>query len=235
MSLTLMALGAGIGLSSISPWPNSGTSTTRLAPMAIIWIILVQILSSAIGGYLAGRLRTKWVALHNHEVFFRDTAHGFLVWAVGLVLAALFLSSTAIGVMRNDGNAAVDARVHPNDYYVDALFRSEHPEVSRNDAAIRTEAELILERSLRQGLPPQDRAYLADLVSARTGLSKAGANSRVEDVIAQARYAADNARKALAHSLYWLFVALLSGAFFGSYAATIGGRQRDNVPAHVPA
>jgi hypothetical protein len=203
--------------------------------MTIVWVILVQILSSAIGGYLAGRLRTKWVALHNHEVYFRDTAHGFLVWAVGLVISVLFLSSSVTGVIRNESNAVVDSRVRPNEYYVDALFRSAHPEANRNDAETRTEGGLILEHSLRQGLPRQDRAYLADLVSARTGLSKAEAESRVDDVIAQARYAADNARKALAHSFYWLFVALLFGAFCGSYAATIGGRQRDNVPAHAPA
>jgi len=32
---------------------------------------------------------------HNHEVFFRVTAHGFLVWALGAVLSASILASTA--------------------------------------------------------------------------------------------------------------------------------------------
>jgi hypothetical protein len=44
-----------------------------------------------------------------------------------------------------------------------------------------------------------------------------------------AKQAADTARKTAAHLSLWLFVALLSGAFFASLAATIRGRQRDNV------
>ena len=138
-----MTLGAGIGLSSISLWP-SAANASRLAPMAIVWVILVQILSCALGGYLAGRLRTKWVAVHSHEVYFRDTAHGFLAWAVGLVLTVLFLSSTATTVARNEAAAPSDARAHASDYFVDTLFRTAHPELTRNDEAFRAEAGVIL-------------------------------------------------------------------------------------------
>jgi len=89
---------------------------------------------------------------------------------------------------------------------------------------------VILANALRRGaLPDYDSAYLAQLVSARTGLSPADAQARVSQVFDQARQAADTARRALAHSLYWLFLALLVGAFCASYAATIGGRQRDQV------
>jgi len=236
LSLSLMTLGAGIGLSSVSMWPNSGVGASRLAPMAVIWVILVQILSCALGGYLAGRLRTKWVAVHTHEVYFRDTAHGFLVWAVGLVLTVLFLSSTASTVARNEAIAPGDPRAHASDYFVDTLFRTPRQETSANDAAIHAEAGLIMANAIReQALAPQDRMYLTQLISTRTGLNKAEAERRVDDTFAADRYAADNARKALAHSFYWLFVALLCGAFFASFAATIGGRQRDHVPAHVPA
>jgi hypothetical protein len=236
MSLALMTLGAGIGLSSVSMWPNSGVSASRLGPMAVLWVILVQILSCAFGGYLAGRLRTKWIAVHTHEVYFRDTAHGFLVWAVGLVLTVLFLSSTATTVARNEAIASNDTRAHASDYFVDSLFRTAHPETSRNDEPARAEAGLILANAMREpALVPQDRLYLTELVSAHTGLNKAEAERRVDDTVAADRYAADNARKALAHSFYWLFVALLCGAFFASFAATVGGRQRDHVPAHVPA
>ena len=235
MSLSLMTLGAGIGLSSISLWP-SADNASRLAPMAIVWVILVQMLSCALGGYLAGRLRTKWVAVHSHEVYFRDTAHGFLAWAVGLVLTVLFLSSTATTVARNEAATPNDTRTHAGDYFVDTLFRTARPELTRNDEPFRAEAGVILATSLRQqALFPQDRAYLAELVSARTGLNKTEAERRVDDTVAADRYAADNARKALAHTFYWLFVALLCGAFFSSHAATIGGRQRDHVPAHASA
>jgi hypothetical protein len=76
LSLILLALGSGFGLASVSPWPNSGASVTTFTAMTAIWLIIVQWFSSGLGGYLTGRLRTKWVGVHTHEVFFRDTAHG---------------------------------------------------------------------------------------------------------------------------------------------------------------
>jgi hypothetical protein len=78
-------------------------------------------------------------------------------------------------------------------------------------------------------VPPADRSYLVDLTAAKTGISEADADKRVSNVFAQAQQAADQARKAVAHSLYWTFLALLVGAFCASFAATIGGRQRDHV------
>src|SRR5437763_1731138 len=74
-ALLLFALGAGVGFSSVSPWPNSGASPTTFTVMTAIWLIVVQWLSSGLGGYLAGRLRTKWTGVHSDEVYFRDTAH----------------------------------------------------------------------------------------------------------------------------------------------------------------
>ena len=76
ITLLLVALGAGIGLSSVSPWSSSNPTATTFTLLAAVWLIIVQWLSSGLGGYLAGRLRTKWVGLHTDEVFFRDTAHG---------------------------------------------------------------------------------------------------------------------------------------------------------------
>jgi len=81
LSVILLALGTGLGLSSISPWSNVGASASAVVG-GIVWLIAMQIIASAMGGYLAGRLRTKWATIHTHEVYFRDTAHGFLVWAV---------------------------------------------------------------------------------------------------------------------------------------------------------
>ena len=75
LSLILLALGSGFGLASVSPWPNSGASVTTFTAMTAIWLIIVQWVSSGLGGYLTGRLRTKWVGVHTHEVFFRDTAN----------------------------------------------------------------------------------------------------------------------------------------------------------------
>src|ERR1700687_4955150 len=93
--LILLALGTGLGFSSVSPWSNGGVSASASGTAAIVWLILMQIISSSMGGYLAGRLRTKWAHIHTDEVYFRDTALGFLAWAVALVITAAFLASAA--------------------------------------------------------------------------------------------------------------------------------------------
>src|ERR1700683_5518416 len=93
MALILLSLGTGLGFSSISPWSDVGASAATVSKAAIAWLIVTQIMASALGGYLAGRLRTKWTNVHTDEVYFRDTAHGLLVWAVGMVLTAGFLAS----------------------------------------------------------------------------------------------------------------------------------------------
>jgi hypothetical protein len=244
LSLILLALGTGVGLSSLSPWSSAGVSASTVTKGAIVWLILTQIVAAAMGGYLAGRLRTKWVSVHTHEVYFRDTAHGFLVWSVSLVITTAFLASAATSmvsgnVARNDvgATAAGEARSDPYGYFVDSLFRSDRPAADLNaDAALHAEVGLILARGLREGyVPSTDRAYLAQLVTARTGMDQAEAQRRVAEVLNQARQAADDARRATAHFLYWTFLALLIGAFCASYAATIGGRQRDNVASYTPA
>jgi hypothetical protein len=236
LSLILLALGTGIGLSAISPWSDGGDSASRVGLVAILWLVLVQIVASAVGGYLAGRLRTKWVSIHTHEVYFRDTAHGFLVWAVGLVITAVFfasaMTSMAGGTARNSATIAGESAVGVgNEYFVDSLFRTDHPAAtSRIDPSIRAEASLVLVNAIRQpNMPAADKTYLTQLVSATTGLNQADADRRVDETVSADRQAVDDTRKALAHSLYWLFVALLIGAFCASYAATIGGRQRDRV------
>ena len=95
LSLILLALGSGLGLSSVSPYSNVGASASTVSGMAIGWLILMQVIAMSMGGYLAGRLRTKWASIHNDEVYFRDTAHGFLVWALSLVITVFFLASAA--------------------------------------------------------------------------------------------------------------------------------------------
>src|SRR5450759_924062 len=148
LSLSLLALGAGIGLSSVSPWSNMGASASAIGIGAIVWLIVTQMLAATLGGYLAGRLRTKWVNIHTDEVYFRDTAHGFLVWAVGLVITAAFLASAATSMIggaerasaaaaENSGTAQSGGQASdPNEYFVDILFRSVRPAPDPNDASM---------------------------------------------------------------------------------------------------
>jgi hypothetical protein len=232
LSLILLALGAGTGLSSVSPWGGSGASATAVGRGAILWLIVMELVASAIGGYMAGRLRTKWVNVHTDEVYFRDTAHGFLVWAVSVVLTGAFLASAAGfmvgGAARAAGSQTNGQTADPDTYFVDALFRTNPP--MPIDPAARAESETILMNALRErDLTAFDRTYLTELVAAKTGMTGDDAEKRVTEVVDQARLAADTTRKAVAHSLYWLFLALLIGAFSASFAATMGGRQRDRM------
>jgi len=196
----------------------------------------MQVIASALGGYTAGRLRTKWARIHSDEVHFRDTAHGLLVWAVGVVITAYFLASAATtmvgGGTQLGASAAAQANdglVGPSAYFVDTLFRSNPPKTDGNDL-MTAEAGRLVSYSLTQNeLASADKTYLGVLVAARTGLSQADSEKRVNEVIAAARQTADSARKTAAHTLLWIFVALLIGAFSASYSATVGGRQRDHV------
>jgi len=98
ISIILLSLGSGLGLSTVSPWSWSNPSPTTFGVVAAIWLIVTQWLASGVGGYLTGRLRTKWVGIRTDEVFFRDTAHGFLAWALATVLVATFLTLAASAV-----------------------------------------------------------------------------------------------------------------------------------------
>jgi hypothetical protein len=238
ISLLMLALGAGFGLSSVSPWSNVGLSASTAGWMAIIWLVFSQIVACSLGGYLAGRLR-KWQAIHNDEVHFRDTANGFTAWAVALVITVAFLGAAAssmAGAMAASGQdragtteATSQSGAAGTSYYVDRLFRSDRPSTD-NDSQLRGEAGRVFARTLLPDAPSNgDTSYLAQLVAAKTGLSANDATKRVSDTLSEARQAEDNARKAVAHLLLWIFLALLTGAFCASYAATIGGRQRDGV------
>jgi hypothetical protein len=233
VSLIMLALGAGFGLSAVSPWSNVGASASAVGGAAIAWLIVNEVISCALGGYLAGRLRTKWVSVHTDEVYFRDTANGFLVWAVAVVMTVAFMASAASFMVGNAAQKepskdATDA----GSYFVDRLFWADTPAAQPIDPAVRTEAGLLLANTLRpKDTSAADQAYLGKLVAAKTGLSPADADKRVAQVISEDQQAEDAARKTASHLLLWIFLALLIGAFCASYAATIGGRQRDHVKA----
>jgi hypothetical protein len=238
LSLILLALGAGLGLSSISPYSNNGLSASALGTSAIIWLIVMEILSSSMGGYLAGRLRTKWAGIHSDEVYFRDTAHGFLAWSTALVITAAFLASAASAMIgsapaadSSPGSRQVSSQsTDPNAYFVDSLFRSDGSKPEQANGDLRAETAVIFANGLLLGeLPATDKTHLDQQVSAQTGLDQSQADKRVSDIFASAQQHAEAARKAIAHTLLWTFLALLIGAFCASFSATIGGRQRDHV------
>ncbi|MBB3289445.1 MULTISPECIES: hypothetical protein [unclassified Rhizobium] len=251
ITLILLLLGSGVGLTMVSPWSDQSNSATAVGITAAIWLVVVQWLSSAIGGYLTGRLRTKWVEVHSDEVFFRDTAHGFLSWALATVFVAGFLASSLTSLASASANAAgqvaqnavsagAAASTRGADataYFTDALLRPAKAadRAQSDDGAAAAEISRILVQGAASGqLPDGDKSYIATIISARTGLSETDARNRVDAVLKQiddaksaAKDAADKARKAGATSALVGSLSLLVGAFIASAAAALGGRQRD--------
>jgi hypothetical protein len=219
-TLILVTLGSGIGLASISPWHGHGVTVTTFAVTGAIWLILTQWVSAGLGGYIAGRLRTRWVGTHTHEVFFRDTAHGLITWAVATVLVAVVLSSSLMsgaGAMQSSGTPSPVSA-----YSIDKLFRSAGSSTPSSD--IRMETGHIIANALVDGnVPDADRGYLVDQVAVRTGTSKADAQTRVDGLIATVM----QARKAAAKTSIFLALSMLVGAFIACVAAALGGRLRD--------
>ena len=199
----------------------------------VLYCMGMAMISSSIGGYIAGRLRTKWTGVHTDEVYFRDTAHGFVTWAFASVLGAVLLATPAATVMGGAATGAtqgaITAASGPMDGYVDSLLRSDTPQANANPADSRGELTRLLGTSFKAGtdMKPADKTYVAKVVSARTGLSQADAEARVNQVITDAKANLDAARKATAALAFWLTASLLLGAFCASLAATEGGGLRD--------
>ena len=177
-SLALVALGAGIGLISVSPWSSNNPSVTTFTVLAAAWFIAVQLFASGVGGYIAGRFRTRWARVHTDEVFFRDTAHGLVVWAVGAVISAALIASAATSAVSGaahlagaatqavgtaTGQAAgqaASAMGDPTGYFSDMLWRSDHP-AQGDQAAATAEAGRILTRAVYNGDLPAARQDLS--------------------------------------------------------------------------
>lgn len=254
ISLILLLLGSGLGLTMLSPWPGQSSSLATVGATAAVWIVVVQWLSSAFGGYLTGRLRTKWAAVHTDEVFFRDTAHGFLSWALATLFVTMFLASSlgtllgagaqtagaagaAIGATASTAVSATQASDWPTTYFTDALLRPDQvsaPATGDNSAAAGEVTRILLNGAAKSEIPEADKAYLAKIVSARAALSETDARARVDDVLKNiedakiaAQQAADTARKTAATTALLGALSLLIGAFIAAAAAALGGSQRD--------
>ncbi|WP_222105633.1 hypothetical protein [Paraburkholderia sp. BCC1884] len=208
-ALILLTLGTGLGLTSISPWSSAASNAKAFGFAAVLWVCVTSILTSGLGGYLAGRLRRYWLGVDGDEVHFRDTAHGFLSWAVATLLTAAILTSALTGIVRTGAQAAATAaatggtvtmesmqrgnpmaamNTWPLGYFVDSLFRmpagaqsATPPATTGSSEMPRAETARIFLNSLATGdqLSPEDTAYLSQLVAQRTGLAPQAAQARV--------------------------------------------------------
>jgi hypothetical protein len=241
VSLVLLAFGVGIGASLVSPWAGEGLSATSFKVGAGLYMVAIAMLSGTVGGYMAGRLRVRWPGVHRDEVFFRDTAHGFMAWALATVLTAValgaatthLLAGAASGSIAATGNAAISAQSNPADTYVDLLLRREPsatPAAASGDiGAMRAEIGRLVLPALGRGgdISANDRSYLARVVASRAGINQADAERRVSEVVTQAKTAADNTRKATAKLALWLTASMFAGALASSLGALEGGALRD--------
>jgi hypothetical protein len=250
ITLLLTLFGSGFGLTMVSPFASEGVSATTFAVSTAIGLIVIQWISAAFGGYLTGRLRTKWSGVHTNEVYFRDTAHGFVSWAIATlflvaVLGSAISSTIGAGVQAASGVASGAASTaagaaagsDSTDYFVDSLLRPGSPAAASAEQAGQAASQvsrILLNAAATGEMPADDRAYLDQLVAARTGLSEAEAKARVAGVLTRideagktAREAAEAARKAGTTTVFMTAFSLLIGAFISSVAAAIGGRQRD--------
>lgn len=261
--VVLMTFGGALGLTVTSPQPYAGLSAKALAVLAGLYIALVHVASFATGGYLAGRMRTPWVTSDTVERHFRDGGHGFAVWALGVVVGAALALSGASGIAKavtgattavaaaGTAGAAANPQVpqalqqlsaQPVDYAVDRLLAPGPTGAapaggpapgSRADLAPAIARAFTANLNNPQ-LDARDRAWLASLVSQRTGLPQAEAEKRVDEAFTEmkaaeqkARDAADKARKATLIAGFLAAATMAIGAAAACAGAALGARHRD--------
>lgn len=238
----LLTFGSGVGLSLVSPETGDrNPSVMTIGILTAAWTILVQLMSYGIGGYLAGRMRRPWADAVPDEQAFRDGVHGLLVWALGVILTAVVVASsagqavsTASSVLSGGGANAASG------YAVDALLRrttGQQTPAPRQDeqtrADVRAEVGRLLASAMTQGPQPggqdanADRTYLAQLIASRTGLSQADAAKRVDEVVTRATAATERARRVGIVAAFLTAAALLVSAAVAWYAASKGGEHRE--------
>lgn len=255
VSIILFTFGTAIGLSMVSPYEGEGASRGAYFATLGLWTLWVIVSSFMAGGYLSGRLRRRVGDATEHEVDVRDGAHGLLVWATGVVFASLLLMLGVTGMVGTAAKAGAPAAAAAADdnngggvtaFTVDALFRAPAnapaPQASvdpatgammpapapRDDRNDRAEVTRMLTYGLSDGqLGAEDKAHVARMIARNTGMSEAEAQSRIDTVLAKAKETADAARKIGLIVGFLTAAALLVGAAAAAWAATLGGRHRD--------
>jgi hypothetical protein len=233
LSFILLAFGAGMGFAFVSPLPHEGMTPKHFTYMSAVWLVVVQWVASGLGGYLTGRLRTKWQGVHTHEVFFRDTAHGFLTWSVSTLVGALLLILGAASIM-GDAHHEMGrgANFGASSPMVDSLLRPGHYTATDQDARIDPETRMEIGQILMQGirdgnLSDSDKAYVSQIVATHAGVAPEDVEKKIDDTIAKARQTEEQARKTAAGVSLLTLLSMFIGAFVACIAAAIGGQERD--------
>lgn len=254
ISLVLLTFGTGIGLSAMSPWPGEGISLTLVAIITAIWVAVVQVFSFGAGGYIAGRMRGAWADATPAERQFRDGAHGFVVWALAVLVTAAAVTLTGMHAARTTTQAGATMAAgtaagmtsrpdtnmlrEPSEYAVDFLLRpgpNPPPAQAAGAPDQRESIGRVFIAGLREGnLSARDRTWLVQVVTTRTGMSQEDAERRVDEAFNEAkavqtrlRDAADKARKATIVAAFLTAATLAVAAVAATAGAALGGRHRD--------
>ena len=257
ISFVLLTFGSAIGLSFVSPWKEAGLSGKVVAGLAVFWMMAQQIGAAMAGGYIAGRMRSRWADANSDEVEFRDGLHGGLVWAVGVIITAAFLLGAAGSAIKAGtevaGRIASTTNVDPLDYTIDTLLRgSPRPagaatpanqsaaQISATTTAnteLRGELLRTFTRAVADGtMADSDRSYVAGIVAQRTGVPQQEAERRVTEVYNNVtrttKETADKARRSGILVGLVTAASLLASLGAAWWSAIQGGNHRDNsVPA----
>lgn len=209
LTLTLVTGGSSLGFLAVSPWQHDGASGGSIAMGTIVWLLLTQVIAYGIAGYVTGRLRTKWTDVRGDEIYFRDTAHGFIVWALSSVVGFILLSSVAASMVSGTvkagaslagasasavstaaGPAIKDNDMFSLDYFTDALMRPQNPSQNYNQTQTNKEISTILTQSLMQGeISTEDETYVVNVIAQRADISETEARERLQQISEQAKKA----------------------------------------------
>jgi hypothetical protein len=233
-SLVLVSFGSGIGLAVASPSSSWRDTSSLLALLGGLWLLLTALAAFGLGGYLAGSLREAWSTAPPDAVEFRDGIHGLLVWGLAILMGAL-LTLSASRMVSGRADAPTAATAEPLlAFELDRLFRSDRlPTELGNDSEIRAQAARIITTAVgRKEMEQRDRDYLIRLVQARTGLPQPDAEHRVDQAIAQAKDAIAKARHGTVILTFMIACSLLLGLPAAWLAAAAGGQHRDGSVVH---
>jgi hypothetical protein len=235
VSFVLISFGSGIGLAVASPSSSWRDTSSILALLGGLWLLLTSLAAFGLGGYLAGHLREIFSAAPPDAVEFRDGIHGLLVWGLAIIMGAVLTLSASRMVARADLAAPTVATAEPLlAFELDRLFRSDRsPTELGNDSELRARAARILTTAVgHTGMEQTDRDYLVRLVAARTGLAQPEAERRVDQTIAQAKDAIAKARHGTVILTFMIACSLLLGLPAAWLAAVAGGQHRDGALVH---
>src|SRR5215213_4264702 len=239
LSFVLFTFGSSLGIALASSSPTWRDASFALAALSGLYIILTTIASFGLGGYIAGRLRSRWVASSDvEEIEFRDGVHGLLVWALAVALGALLAAAAAAALASTSAPAASVPNTTAGEpiiaYDLDRLFRTQQaPSPAADLSYSRAEAARIAMRAASRRDSSdlaEDRAHLLRIVSARTGLTGANAEARVGDFIERATTAIRKARRSAVVVGFMTAAGLVLGAAIAWFACVAGGSHRDETP-----